>query len=273
MPAHLHGSNFSFGQGGRSSSLGPLEGNPSYANPQDISINPNGSVRYPRRQAQESSVGASLDPQMPAHTDWYVPQTTAAQKRQRPDEYTGPPSKRTRGSRNLDILEQQQVVDQPWSTFASGGDQVSEVSSIQRSLAVPSTRKRSQLSQTSGSEQQGVLLSTTNAEDISKALISEVKSCKSWEGIQRTIKKGLLNLLKPDSLKALDSTSAGTFPIQGNAKRGIISCDVCGKTMNRHCELKSVVILYPISSFLSSTAFPLYRLFSTFFLSWIIVAC
>ena len=259
MLAHLHGSNISFVQGGRSSTQEPLEGNPGYTNLQDISINPDSSARYPRHQTQESSVGTSLDPQVPSYASWDVPQTTTTttQKRSRSDEYTEPPSKRTRSSKNLDIIGERQAIDEPWSIFVSRSDQASGATSTQHPSALPSMGRRSRLLQASGSEQHGTLLSSTKAEDISKALLSEVKGCKSWEGIQRTIKIGLLNLLKPDSLKADSPTSAdSSLSAPGNETRRKVSCDVCGKTMNRHCELKSVFLFsYFIFSFLSLAAF------------------
>ena len=231
-----------------------LDGSPGFASLQDINDDPRNSIEVLGRPTQLGLRGAINPSPLSVVPDRQLLEASTAQKRTRPDDGERAQRKRTRRSERTGSIVQQESLEEPWSIFRSRSERSPGTSATHKPLAIPLTRRRSRLSQTSGSEQQETLLSTTKAEDISKALCSEARSCRSWEGIQRTIKLGLLKLVKPDTLKASETPSADSSPpSQGNKARTKTSCDVCGKTMKRPCELKSV------SPFIACFLLPLAR--------------
>ena len=226
---------------------------PGYPNLQGINTSIQGFVQQPSIYAGEGFSGSVAASDLLPQSEWTSQTTLATRKRQRPDAPEVARAKRSRTAMNTIPTNVESNFEEPWSPLSSRTQPIPEAAPVQRPTAKPMSRKRSRLTRSSAEDSQATLITSTKAEDISKALLSEVKGCKSWEGIQRTIKTGLLNLLKPNNLKALNPDPTDRPPEQSDdSKKRKIACEVCGKTVRRNSELKFVHPFHFVFSYLSN---------------------
>ena len=254
MPAPIRVSNSSLLlQGGQNSSREAVEPDPDYSSLQSVNPDAPRLAEDSGFSAEMRSVDEAIHPRPPFASIWTPPTTTVPRKRSRSDDDQAPPSKRTRSSMTLEVVEGRQSHDEPWSPLSSRRQLRITAPSVEGSVARVCPRKRTHTPERSAAGSEEALLSTTTADDISQALTSEVKTCKSWEGIQRTIKLGLLKLFKPDALKGLDICTPQSSPLTlKRNKRPSVSCKTCGKVFKRQSELKLVFPFSFYDSFVSS---------------------
>ena len=259
-------------QGDNHPALPEAQHEPGYPNLQGINTGIQGFVQQPGIYTGEGFSGSVAASGLLPQSEWTSQATTAVRKRQRSDVPEVVRAKRSRTALNTIPMNRESSFEEPWSPLSSRTQPIPEAAPVQRPMAKPMSRKRSRLTRSSPEDSQATLITSTKAEDISKALLSEVKGCKSWEGIQRTIKTGLLNLLKPNNLKALNPDPTDRPPEENDdSKKRKIACEVCGKTVRRNSELKFVhpflFPLFPISlissqiniiSSISLYGFPIY---------------